>query len=256
MNKLRIREMKDLPAYMLNDIKVSEPSTSASNTSIDFDRPQSKRSVYSICVTAIDVVNHILIICMTAFLLSYTAKSFEVIDLHVTLCTLGYVLLMSEAIVVLAGESILTNFLSRRAKSHIHWILQVLGLICIIGGVVVMYRAKKNIHFSTIHAKLGIASLAITIFLTICGYPVLVAAKLRKLIRPVIIKFGHNFLGIACFVIGMASQCTGLNYSTMEEYYKARHSRVVSIIVTALITILTLRGALVSLSRQFVAMFK
>ncbi|XP_076167765.1 transmembrane reductase CYB561D2 isoform X2 [Ptiloglossa arizonensis] len=128
--------MAEISSYPLKSITVEAPSVDSLNTSTDMQPLDTKRSVYTICVITADLVNHILVIFMTVFLLYYSMRSFSVMDLHVTLCTLGYVLLMSEAIVVLAGESILTNFLTRRAKRHIHWILQVLGLVCIIGGVV------------------------------------------------------------------------------------------------------------------------
>ncbi|XP_076167764.1 transmembrane reductase CYB561D2 isoform X1 [Ptiloglossa arizonensis] len=247
--------MAEISSYPLKSITVEAPSVDSLNTSTDMQPLDTKRSVYTICVITADLVNHILVIFMTVFLLYYSMRSFSVMDLHVTLCTLGYVLLMSEAIVVLAGESILTNFLTRRAKRHIHWILQVLGLVCIIGGVVVMYRVK-TFHFRTIHAILGITSLVIMVFLAVCGYPVFVAAKLRKFIRPVILKFGHNFLGIACFVIGMLSQCYGYAYNWLANISAVPNVQLICITVTALITVLSLRGALLSLYRQFVILFR
>ncbi|XP_076637723.1 transmembrane reductase CYB561D2 [Colletes latitarsis] len=241
--------MEDLQSYVLRNIKVQDASCSTFENSTDSDNSHTKRSLYCLCVNVIDVINHILVIYMTVFLLIYTAGSFSVMDLHVSLCTVGYVLLMSEAIVILAGESFLTKFLTRRAKSHVHWILQLVGLICIIVGVAVMYNVKK-FHFRTTHAILGISSLAIMIFVTIFGYPVFVAAKLRNYIRPVTIKFGHNFLGIASFVIGMTSQCYGYRYNWLANVSHVPHVQLMSIIVTSLITVFSLRGALVSLYRQ------
>ncbi|XP_076678760.1 transmembrane reductase CYB561D2 [Andrena cerasifolii] len=247
--------MEERPSIPLRGVKVDVPSTSSSSSATDLENSPAKRSIYSISVTAMDLVNHVLIICVTVFLLSYSLQSFTTMNLHVTLCTLGYVLLMSEAIVVLAGESILTNFLTRRAKSHVHWVLQVLGLICTVAGVVVMYQVK-SVHFRSVHALLGIASVVIMVLLAVCGYPVFIAAKLRNLIRPVIIKFGHNLLGICCFVLGMTSQCYGYKKGWLPNVSKVPNVQCICIILTAVITVLSLRGALASLVRQLIAMLR
>lgn len=159
-----------------------------------------------------------------------------------------YVLLMSEAILVFAGDSVLTNFLSRGAKRHLHWILQILGLILIVSGVVVMYRVKP-VHFKSIHGILGITSTVLAVFLSVTGYPVFIAAKLRNVIKPVAIKFGHNFLGISCFAIGMAAQCYGYTY-----IFKSDLKFLFIIIVVAIIA-LSVRRAIPSLFRQFLGLF-
>ncbi|KZC10401.1 hypothetical protein WN55_01830 [Dufourea novaeangliae] len=192
---------------------------------------------------------------MTGLTLWYAFQSSRVMELHVSLCTVGYILLMSEAIVVLAGESVLTNFLSRRAKDHVHWILQVLGVICNIAGVYFMYEVKK-VHFRSIHAILGLASLILMIPLTVLGYPVLVAVKLRKLIRPVIVKFGHNLVGTLCFVLGMASQCYGYKMRWIANASDIPNVQLLTIIATALITVLSVRGSLPTLCVQLRAIFR
>ena len=139
-----------------------------------------------------------------------------------------YVLLMSEAILVFAGDSVLTKFLSRGAKRHLHWILQILGLILIVSGVVLMCRVKP-VHFKSVHG---------------------IAAKLRSAIKPVAIKFAHNFLGISCFAIGMAAQCYGYTY-----IFKSDLKFLFITIVVAIIA-LSIRRAVPSLFRQFVGLFK
>lgn len=154
-----------------------------------------------------------------------------------------------------AGDSILTNFLTHRAKKHLHWVLQILGLILVIAGFVPMYLAKQSHHFKSYHAILGITSLVVMVFLTVTGYPVFVAAKLRQVVRPVVIKFGHNFLGISCFVIGMASQCLGYKY-TSQMNTPSVNVTTICIIVCAAITLLSIRKALPSLFQQFVRLFR
>lgn len=160
-----------------------------------------------------------------------------------------YVLLMSEAIIVLAGDNILTGRWSRRANKHFHWVLQTIGLIFNLVGVGIMYNAKTA-HFRSIHAITGISSLVIVCVVTIFGYPVWIAWKLRKFVRPVITKFLHNFLGTAGFVIGMVSQCYAYRKGWLYEASQTEHDVLLSL--TALITILSLRSSLISLYRQAV----
>lgn len=208
-----------------------------------------------ILISAMDTVNHILIVLVTIYLVYHAAKEYSVTNIHVILCTIGYVLLMSEAIVVLASDNVLTASLSRRASKHLHWVLQALGLILNLVGVGVMYNAK-SVHFLSIHGITGITSLVIVCTVTIFGYPVWIAWKLRKFVRPVNVKFLHNFLGTAGFVIGMVSQCYGYEKTWVYYVTKMKHADDTLLVLTILITILSLRGALSSLCRQAVDCLK
>lgn len=205
-------------------------------------------------LTTTDCVNHVLIGFLTALTLFYSARSFGTLDLHITLCSIGYILLMSEGIIWLAGEDLITGLISRRARSHMHWVLQGLGLVCVIAGVVVMFMVKK-FHFKSNHAILGISSLVIMMFLAVWGYPVFVAAKLRKLVKPVIIKFAHNLLGIVCFVLGMAAQILGYQMHWLPRVSSVPHLQVVAVVLTAIIIILTVRNALPNLISQLAAIY-
>ncbi|KAG7188864.1 hypothetical protein KM043_008470 [Ampulex compressa] len=203
-----------------------------------------------------DLINHGLIVMVTVFLVYHASKEYSVTNVHVILCTLGYILLMSEAILILAGENLLADVLTRRTRSHLHWILQVLGAICTIAGVLVMYRAK-TLHFRTHHALTGIASVGIMCFLLAFGYPVLAAAKFRKILKPVLVKFTHNFLGIACFALGIACQCLGYRYRWLSYVTGSLQDiELVCIVLTVIIGVLSLRGALVSLCGQAVQLFR
>ncbi|XP_071633566.1 transmembrane reductase CYB561D2 isoform X1 [Temnothorax longispinosus] len=208
-----------------------------------------------IFVSALDTINHILIALVTVYLVYHAAKEYSVTNVHVILCTIGYVLLMSEAIIVLASDNVLTSSLSRRANKHLHWILQAIGLILNLVGVGVMYNVK-SVHFVSIHGITGLASLVIVCVMTVFGYPVWIAWKLRKYMRPVTTKFFHNFLGIAGFVIGMVSQCYGYEKSWVYRATKLRYADNTLLVLTVLITILSLRGALVSLYRQAIDCLK
>lgn len=155
---------------------------------------------------------------------------------------------MSEAIVVLAEENLWTNFLSRQVSKHIHWILQVGAAVFIIVGVAVKYD-KKESHFLSTHAITGIISLGMLIFVALTGIFAFFSVELRRIIRPVLFKLLHNFLGIGCFVIGM----TSLLYGYEKKWMKINASdemTLTCVIFTYAITVFSLVGALGSLCNQ------
>ncbi|EGI58380.1 hypothetical protein G5I_13530 [Acromyrmex echinatior] len=154
----------------------------------------------------------------------------------------AYVLLMSEATLILASDNMLTASLSRRVNKHLHWILQAIGLILTLVGVGVKYNVK-SVHFLSIHSITGISSLVIICIVTLLGYPVWIAWKLRKFVRPMIIKFFHNFLATIGFIIGMISQCYGYKKAWVYEV-EMKHADDMLLILTILITILSLRETL------------
>lgn len=162
---------------------------------------------------------------------------------------------MSEAIIVLAGGNILTSAFSRQTNKNIHWVLQVLGLISNLVGIGIMYNAKSA-HFLSTHGIIGFSSLVIMCALAIFGYPVLIAVKLRKFVRPVVIKLVHNFLGIACFVLGMLAQCYGYRKRWLYNVTQVENIDIILLVLTAAITLLSLRNALFSLASQTFALVR
>ncbi|XP_036141120.1 uncharacterized protein LOC105834815 isoform X3 [Monomorium pharaonis] len=225
------------------------PRNDSTKNIISSENKKSDCTAQRIFVSGMDTINHILIVLVTFYLVYHAAKEYSVTNIHVLLCSIGYVLLMSEAIVVLTSDNVLTASLSRRANKHLHWILQAVGLILNLVGIGIMYNAKST-HFLTVHGITGFVSLVIICIVTIFGYPVWIAWKLRKFVKPVIIKFLHNFLGTSGFVIGMVSQCYGYEKGWVYNVTKIKHADDTLIILTILITLLSLRGALSSLYRQ------
>lgn len=235
-------------------ISKPEIQSSDSTENLNFEGRKLSCSTRRIIISILDTINHALIIMLTVYLIYKSLKAkYTVTTIHLILCTIGYVLLMSEAIIVLAGDNVLTGCWSRRANKHLHWVLQAIGLIFNLVGVGIMYNRidGKRAHFLSYHAILGISSLVIVFVVTIFGYPVWIAWKLRKFVRPVITKFLHNFLGIAGFVIGMASQCYAYKKGWLA-FEAPQIERDVLVTFTVLITILSLRSALISLCRQAV----
>lgn len=158
---------------------------------------------------------------------------------------------MSEAIILIAEENIWTNFFSRQTNKHIHWILQVGGSVLSIAGVAIKFD-HKNDHFESTHAITGIISVSFIFLVALLGVFAFFAVRLRKMLRPVIFKFLHNFLGVFCFVIGMTSLLYGLEKRWMKKNSTEGMAKT-CIIFTYAITLFSLLGAIRSLFNQAVS---
>ncbi|XP_051175184.1 uncharacterized protein LOC127290554 [Leptopilina boulardi] len=216
----------------------------------DHEEPKGKSdwTFGRICLSLVNLVNHIMIGFLTIYIIYLGRNLSNNTNLHAVLSTVGYVLLMSEAIVVLAEENLWTNFLSRQVSKYIHWILQVGAAVFIIVGVGVKYDKKEN-HFLSTHAITGIISVGLIIFVALTGIFALNSVKLRRIIKPVLFKLIHNIFGIGCFVIGM----TSLLYGYEKKWMKVNASyemNLTCVILTYAITVFSLVGALSSLCNQ------
>ncbi|XP_015602840.1 cytochrome b561 domain-containing protein 2 [Cephus cinctus] len=233
---------------------MSNPQVETGNSTVNLTDPKPKAGLKcsDIILIAINCVNHILILLVTGYIMYLTVKPFNTFDRHVLFCTIGYVLLMAEATVILAGENVWTICLTRRGNSHLHWILQLIGAASIIYGVYVVYDVKR-VHFNSQHGITGLTSVVLMIVSIVLGVPALFAARLRRTVKPVVSKFIHNLLGISCFVVGIASQIMGYELNWM----KARvpdEVILLFIIATVMVTVFSLIGALRSLWGQLLGL--
>lgn len=161
---------------------------------------------------------------------------------------------MSEAIVVLLGDTLLAGKLTRRVASHIHWVLQCLGAAFSIAGCALIYRVKEKGHFESIHGILGFSSVVVMCVLGFTGLPVIFAVSLRNRIRPVTSKLCHNFLGISCFVLGILAQCYGYQKKWMTTSAGPEIATLCTVF-TGLILVFSLLGAVRSLRGLLVSFF-
>lgn len=73
---------------------------------------------------------------------------------HVFLTTIGYQLLMAEAIMLFYAPNSWSYFHSYKTRKHLHWILQSIATLLIIVGNIIVIQ-KRATHFQTIHAVTG-----------------------------------------------------------------------------------------------------
>lgn len=98
------------------------------------------------------VLNGVVACFMTLYFIRECKDSFS---WHVFLTTIGYQLLMTEAIMVFYAPNSWTYVHSYKTKKHLHWILQSIATIFIITGNVIISVIRTTPHFKTIHAVTG-----------------------------------------------------------------------------------------------------
>ncbi|CAD7086001.1 unnamed protein product [Hermetia illucens] len=208
------------------------------------------RSILEKLELLLNTLNHMLIgfvsIYMTWYGLSHNLSS---VPLHAWLCTIGYQFLMAEAIMCFYSGNAWTSLLSTRGKRHIHWVLQVLGSGLALAGFIIIVVHVTGEHFTSIHGILGLVS---TIFLLInlaMGLAAFFSIKLRNLIKPIISKTLHVFLGLTGFVLGMVT----LYYGIIKLKRSVDETFVTMLAVFSLITlVLSSIGTLKTLFRNLV----
>lgn len=103
-----------------------------------------------------NVVNHAVNVAVAVFMTIYILREGkDSFAWHVYLTTIGYQLLMAEAIMVFYSPNAFSYFHSHRTKKHIHWILQLLATACIVAGNCVIFVIKTTPRFKSIHAVTG-----------------------------------------------------------------------------------------------------
>jgi hypothetical protein len=104
----------------------------------------------------LNVANHLMNAAAAFYMTLYSVRQgWQSITWHIFLTTVGYQLLMAEAIMVLYSPNSWTYFHSYRTKKHLHWILQTIAAVFIVVGNVIIIVIKKTPHFKSAHAITG-----------------------------------------------------------------------------------------------------
>lgn len=200
-----------------------------------------------------NLFNHILIaiVSMKITWICITAR-YEMLNLHVVITTLGYQLLMAEAILIYYSSNSWSSVLSRKTKSTLHLVLQVLGSgLAIFGVFLAIWWRDWRITFwnGSLHAQLGFWSLIFLFINFFFGFGALYASSLRKVWEPIYMKFTHNLLGIAAFVLGMVSLYYGYEKRFMTRNASKEMINALAY-ATLITTVLSCIGALQNLLIQ------
>ncbi|CAB3255655.1 unnamed protein product [Arctia plantaginis] len=133
---------------------------------------------------------------------------------HITLCVLGYQLLMAQAILSLSPHNSWSIHLRIVDKRRAHWILQILGSGLAIAGTFIKIL-DKSVHFDTYHGQFGLVALVFTTISLVNGLASLWAYEIRKLI-PILgklSKLSHICFGVVAFSMASITLCHGFEKS-------------------------------------------
>lgn len=101
------------------------------------------------------------------------------------------------------SENVWSSQFSKQTKRCVHWIIQVIGSLLALSGILVKYLSNNGKHFQTIHSTIGLIS-AIFIVISLCsGIFALKSFQLRNILRPTLVKFLHYVIGIVAIVLGI-----------------------------------------------------
>lgn len=119
-------------------------------------QPREQYSTWYKIQSYFNALNHVMNGAVACFMTLYLIREGrDKFSWHVFLTTIGYQLLMAEAIMVFYTPNSLTYFHSHKVKKHLHWILQLIGAVCIITGNVIITVIRTTPHFETLHAITG-----------------------------------------------------------------------------------------------------
>lgn len=140
-------------------------------------------------------------------------------SLHAWLVTLGYSLLMAEAVMIHYNANPLTSHYKRHQKHTIHWVLQLAGGGLGMGGT--LYKCiQKGFLLTSTHGKLGFATFILCLVSWLSGLTALYQLKLKHYVRPLLNRTFHNLIGFACFVLALLSQYYGYETGFFRRAHK------------------------------------
>ncbi|XP_060520210.1 uncharacterized protein LOC132698255 [Cylas formicarius] len=216
-----------------------------------------QRSLYAGNTVFYQVVGVISVLFMWTFF--ENATDFKSLFLwHVSLSTAAYLPLMAIGIILFSEDNAWTIGLPRTKRYTIHGILFALSVIALTAGIFVETASKnKNTnptHFKSKHAILGLASWVLSVISLFTGLLAANTGALPRWIKAVLVKFVHNFLGSAAYVIGIASLWKEINGGSYGRRI-SDHALSATYWLVAIITVWSLLAALKSMFNQLKTLF-
>ncbi|XP_044257916.1 transmembrane reductase CYB561D2 [Tribolium madens] len=186
-------------------------------------KPTSQQAAFSTFFQHLTTTAHACILLYVILIIYFSfSADFQFFTWHPLLLSVGWMFLMTEAILSLSKENLFTGTLPKGIRVRLHWIFQTIACILITIGFVVVYINKDYLnkqHFMTWHGLLGLIGLIFCIPSCLNGIAALYHGSLRQLVRPKIIKFVHILSGIVSFGFGGAA----LILSVYTKWFE-RHS--------------------------------
>lgn len=167
------------------------------------------------------MVFHLVTVGLTAAILYIAQPGTDLFSWHPTLMAIAFSLLMAQAIVIFSPESSLLLSSSRSDKVQLHWILNTFSLLATAGGFGAIYLRKDLLgkeHFTTWHAKFGLAASIGVILAALGGLAAKYSSSLRNCAKPINIKLYHATGSLLVFGLAM----TAMSLACYSAWFQKR----------------------------------
>ncbi|XP_012055743.1 PREDICTED: uncharacterized protein LOC105618823 [Atta cephalotes] len=158
------------------------------------------------------ILTHFLLVAPMIYILVISFGNYSCFSWHVICSTVG-VVLMTEAVFCISGEAYIVWKLPGSNRVTIHWILNTIGLILILIGLILAIVNKfdyNSLYFATSHSQLGLVTIILAFLVAAFGILANNTVWVYPYVRPVLIKVIHDFSGIIIIILLLASLITGL----------------------------------------------
>lgn len=176
-----------------------------------FNRNSAKRGdkVLSCLRFLSGMIAHLSAVLFTSHIIYCAVPGSTLFSWHPSLMALAFGFFMLEAVLIFSPDSSLCMKLNRKMKVRIHWILQLLSMICAWLGFIAIFtnkmRSNKS-HFKSWHGTMGLITMLYVTFQALFGitllYPSLAKKYNWKLFQ---LKIFHATFGLVGFLIASAT---------------------------------------------------
>uniref|UniRef100_A0A182TC46 ascorbate ferrireductase (transmembrane) n=1 Tax=Anopheles maculatus TaxID=74869 RepID=A0A182TC46_9DIPT len=169
-------------------------------------------------------------------------KAMVLFSWHPTFMSIGYLILMSQAVLTMSGANYFTYRCHHRTKVFLHWLLQAVAGVLITIASVCIFLNKVRLgkpHFQTLHGIFGLVTVCFTLASIGGGVTTKYAFQLRHYIRPIYSKLAHGIAGTVAYLLGITTISLGVYSRWFQEDNDAnvRLTLVIAIVTIALYVI-------------------
>uniref|UniRef100_A0A182WDV5 ascorbate ferrireductase (transmembrane) n=1 Tax=Anopheles minimus TaxID=112268 RepID=A0A182WDV5_9DIPT len=166
-------------------------------------------------------------------------KAMVLFSWHPTFMSIGYLILMSQAVLTMSGSNYFTHRCHHRTKVFVHWLLQALAGILITIASVCIFLNKVRLgkpHFQTLHGIFGLVTVCVTLASIGGGVTTKYAFQLRHYISPIYGKLMHGIAGTVAYLLATTTISLGVYSRWFQEDNDAnvRLTLVIAIVTIAL----------------------
>lgn len=139
---------------------------------------------------------------------------------HPSFMAVGYLVLMSQAVLTLSGANLLTYQRHHKTRVFIHWLLQaVAGVLITIAFVCIVLNKIRmgKAHFQTTHGLFGLITVILTLVSIGGGVFTKYGYQLRSVMRPIYSKIMHGVAGTVTYMLGAVTIGLGIYSRWFEE---------------------------------------